>query len=200
MSPNEEGRNKGQCEKYVWQYYLKYNNNTYLLLLLLVPSPSMNYLSSMPLVGSQLCSWQMMTCQQMTGIMDYVRITCEKGIQLVSSLSCWWLRIWCSSVDVVASIGQQGVIPATLVLLLLLLPPPWSPTLYFFSPPPPFPPDLPPPPPVVPLIPPSTHKQHSRSRTPRSTESNLHPSCASRQKERNKYRWSYHQHMMNLDQ
>ena len=81
MSPNVEGRNKGQCETYVWQYYLKYNNTTYLLLLLVVPSQSINYLSSMPLVGSQLCSWQMMTCQQMTGIMDYVRITCEKGIE-----------------------------------------------------------------------------------------------------------------------
>ena len=42
-------------------------------------------------------------------------------------------KIWCSSVDVVASIGQPGVIPATLVLLLLLLPPPWSPMLSFFS-------------------------------------------------------------------
>ena len=57
-------------------------DTTYLLLLLVVPSPSMNYLSSMPFAGSQLCSWRMMTCQQMTGIMDYVRITCEKGIKI----------------------------------------------------------------------------------------------------------------------
>ena len=56
-------------------------NTTYLLLLLVVPSPSMDYLSSMPFAGSQLCSWWIMTCQQMTGIMDYVRITCEKGIK-----------------------------------------------------------------------------------------------------------------------
>ena len=55
---------------------------TYLLLLLVVPSSSMNYLSSMPFAGSQLCSWRMMTCQKMTGIMDYVRITCEKGIKI----------------------------------------------------------------------------------------------------------------------
>jgi len=60
---------------------------TYFLLLLVVPSPSMNYLSSMPFAGSQLCSWRMMTCQQMTGIMDYVRITCEKGIKKTNGIN-----------------------------------------------------------------------------------------------------------------
>jgi hypothetical protein len=134
-----------------------------------------------PFASSQLSCWRMMTCQRITGIMDYARR---------SDAVVWMLS------HPLVNRGETG----NACVIAVVLPPPWSPTLSFFSPPPPFPPDLPPPPPVVPPIPPPTHKQRLRSCTPRSTESNLHPSCASRQKERNKYRWSYHQHMMNLDQ